>query len=178
MRYNFFGATASYNTELPVYFSASIHTLQILGMNGFPHRYTTQAHAEMEGSVKISSNGLPTLSTAPPAEFGGPGDEWSPETLLMAAVADCFVLSFRAIAQASQLSWQHLDCHVEGSLNQIEQAVRFTELIITAKLYINVDSDTRKVKRLLEKAKQTCFITNSLVAESRLEAEVVFTRIP
>jgi len=57
-------------------------------MHPYPHLYTVQASASPEGDVPLACAGLPTLTTAPPAEFDGPGDRWSPETLLVGAVAD------------------------------------------------------------------------------------------
>ena len=59
-------------------------------------RATAHASSSGDGDVALSGDGLPAIATAPPAEFGGPGDRWSPETLLAAAVADCFVLGFRS----------------------------------------------------------------------------------
>jgi organic hydroperoxide reductase OsmC/OhrA len=70
-------------------------------MHPLPHHYNVSIRAGEEGSVEITSPGLSTLVSAPPVEFGGPGDLWSPETLIVAAVADCFVFTFRAIAAAS-----------------------------------------------------------------------------
>ena len=70
-------------------------------MEELPHHYIVSSSASSEGSVLVEAVGLPSLETAPPAEFGGPGDKWSPESLLVAAVADCFILTFRAIARAS-----------------------------------------------------------------------------
>ena len=54
-------------------------------MDTYPHHYKVQAAAKTEGSVALASERLPKLSSAPPLQFGGPGDQWSPETLLVAA---------------------------------------------------------------------------------------------
>ena len=43
--------------------------------------------------------GVRVIESAPPKEFDGPGDQWSPEQLLTAAVADCFVLNFRTMTR-------------------------------------------------------------------------------
>ena len=72
-------------------------------MQDFPHHYSAFARAQEQGEIELGGDGLAPLQSAPPAEFGGPGDLWSPETLLVAAVADCFALTFRAIARASKL---------------------------------------------------------------------------
>ena len=62
-------------------------------MQAFPHHYAVVATADMHSDVALEGKGLPPIASAPPTEFGGPGDRWSPETLLVAAVADCFVLT-------------------------------------------------------------------------------------
>jgi len=64
-------------------------------MQPFPHRYSASATAGPEGYVLLNADGLPPLISEPPVEFDGPGDRWSPETLVVGAVADCFVLTFR-----------------------------------------------------------------------------------
>ena len=141
-------------------------------MQDFPHHYRVAASAEHEGNVEISSDGVAALESAPPAEFGGPGDQWSPESLLVAAVADCFVLSFRAIARASKLEWSSLHCNVIGTLDRVERKAQFTGFEVTAELVVPAGTDEAKAQRLLEKAEDACLITNSLIAESHLEATV------
>ncbi|MGH0029303.1 MAG: OsmC family protein [Myxococcota bacterium] len=141
-------------------------------MQDLPHRYSVSALADTEGDVDLESEALPSLVSAPPAEFGGPGGRWSPETLLVAAVADCFVLTFRAIARASKLPWVSLRCEVEGTLDRVERVTRFTEFRVRASLRVPPDVDEERAQRLLARAEQTCLITNSLVAESHLSASV------
>ena len=97
-------------------------------MHPYPHIYTVQASSMPEGDVPVSSAGLPVLATAPPAEFDGPGDRWSPETLLCAAVADCFLLSFRGVARAQKLPWTSLQCEVQGTLDRVDGKTRFTHI--------------------------------------------------
>lgn len=77
-------------------------------MQDYPHHYKVVAVSATDENVKLGSEGLCEISSAPPKEFGGVGDKWSPETLLVAAVAGCFVLSYKAIASASKLSWVSL----------------------------------------------------------------------
>jgi organic hydroperoxide reductase OsmC/OhrA len=79
-------------------------------MQDLPHIYRVSASAEGAANVILSADGLPDLETAGPPEFGGPGDVWSPETMLVGAIVDCFVLSFRAIARTAKLEWLTLEC--------------------------------------------------------------------
>ena len=137
-----------------------------------PHIYSVNASALLEGDVEITSEGLEDLKTAPPAEFGGSGNRWSPETLLVASVVDCFVLTFRAIARASSLEWNGLHCSAEGKLDRVEHVTRFTGLELSASLTIPAGSDAAKAARLLDKAKSSCLITNSLAFPVALESRV------
>jgi len=141
-------------------------------MQDFPHRYSVAALARVEGEVTLESAGLAGLASAPPSEFGGPGDRWSPETLLVAAVADCFVLSFRAVARASKLDWVSLRCEVEGTLNRVERVTQFTAFIVRASLQVPPGTDPDRARGLLEKAEKICLISNSLKAAPHLEAKV------
>lgn len=141
-------------------------------MQKLPHHYKVTASAGSEGDVRLAGDGLDTLPSAPSAEFDGPGDRWSPETLLVAAVADCFILSFRAIARASRLSWTSLSCEVSGTLERSEGKTKFTEFVIQATLDVPQEVDEQRAYRILEKAEESCLITNSLLGATHLKATV------
>ena len=142
-------------------------------MQDLPHHYHVSASAENEGNVTLKADDLPQLVTAPPAEFGGPGDQWSPETLLVGAIADCFILTFRAIARASKLEWTNLECSAEGVLDRIERVTRFTDVTVRATLTVPAGTDVDKARRLLEKSEDACLVTRSMLVETHLEAEVI-----
>lgn len=141
-------------------------------MHPYPHRYTVAAHCATSGSVTLRSPGLADLPSAPPAEFDGPGDQWSPETLLCAAVADCFNLSFRAVAIASKFGWESLECEVVGTLDRVERVSQFTRFDLHATLRVPAGTDPARAQQLLEKAKQVCLISNSLKGEFHLETRI------
>jgi organic hydroperoxide reductase OsmC/OhrA len=141
-------------------------------MQPYPHRYLVDAAMRPAASVVLSAPGLPPLETAPPVEFGGPGDRWSPETLLVGAAADCFSLTFRAIATASKLPWTALRCGAEGELDRVDGVTRFTRLRIHARLTLAEGGDREKARRLLEKAEKACLVMNSLALASELVCEV------
>ena len=128
--------------------------------------------ARSEGEVTLESERLASLVSAPPTEFGGPGNRWSPETLLVAAHSDCFVLSFRAVAEASKLSWVSLRCQVEGTLDRVERVTQFTAFVVRASLTVPAGTDVERARGLLEKAEKVCLIANSLKAKATLEADV------
>jgi organic hydroperoxide reductase OsmC/OhrA len=141
-------------------------------MHEFPHHYAVQASASFDSTVGLDSPGLARIETAGPAEFGGPGDLWSPETLLVGAVADCFILSFRAIARKSRFDWNSLVCEVVGDLDRVDGVTQFTGFDVRAVLEIPPESEHSRAVRLLETAERHCLITNSLKAGTHLDADV------
>ncbi len=138
-----------------------------------PHQYAASATAQTQGDVTLSVDHAPSIDSDAPKEFGGPGDKWSPEDLMVAAIADCFVLSFRAIAAMSKFEWVDLSCEVSGTLDKVDRAIQFTAFDVRAKLTIPSGADENRARRLLEKAEAACFITNTLKVDPHLHAEVV-----
>lgn len=143
-------------------------------MKSLPHQYQASAIAGPEGEVSLVSEGLDAFASAPPIEFGGPGDRWSPETLLAAAIADCFILTFRAVASVMKLTWTALHCNVEGTLDHAEGKIRFTEFMVRVKLQVPPGTDKARAEVLLQKAKEGCFIANSLSARVSFEMTITF----
>lgn len=141
-------------------------------MHPFPHRYVVSAVVRPDGDVPLSTDGVRIIESAPPKEFGGPGNQWSPEGLLTAAVADCFVLGFRAIASASKYAWINLAARTEGTLDRVDGKMRFTAFTTHAKLQLPAGADIERGKKLLEKAELTCLVANSLSAERHLTTDV------
>ena len=142
-------------------------------MQDFPHYYRCVATAnEDQSRVRVSSQGLEDLTTDVPREFGGPGDHWSPEALLIAAVADCFVLTFRAMATPSQITWYALDCDATGTLERVNRSTKFTNIQLSVRISIPDDMEEDKVLRVLKKTEETCLITNSLNATVGLSTDI------
>jgi peroxiredoxin-like protein len=138
-------------------------------MQALPHHYRVQAQGGQQGSVRVLADSLDAIETSPPPEFGGPGGEWSPETLLVAAVADCYVLSFRAVARASRLEWHSLDVDVDGVLDRVDGITRFTHFTLRPRLRLAEGASETLARTVLDKAKRSCLISNSLTAAATLE---------
>jgi len=141
-------------------------------MQGFPHHYLVSATGGTAGDVVVSGEGLPDLDTQGPPQFGGPEGIWSPETMLAGAVANCFILSFRAIARASKFEWASLQVDVDGVLERPERTTFFTAFNIHAVLDVPEGVKVEMAERLLEKAEKICLITASLKSEIVLTTEI------
>jgi organic hydroperoxide reductase OsmC/OhrA len=141
-------------------------------MHPFPHHYRAQARASASGRVTVGADGLPEIDTHAPPEFGGPAGYWSPETLLVAAIADCFLLSFRASARASKLPWLSLTVDVDGVLDEVEGRTQFTRFTLSPRLAIAPGTSETLARGVLHHAKRMCLITNSLSGTTELATTV------
>jgi uncharacterized OsmC-like protein len=137
-----------------------------------PHRYSVTSVAEPNVHVRLNSAGLAELTSEPPREFGGPGCFWSPETLLLAAVADCFTLTFRAAAQAHHLPWTRMQCTAQGIVDRKDGPTRFTKIHLSVLLTIPVATDNDRARTILEKTERNCLVANSLKSQRTLETAV------
>ena len=145
-------------------------------MREFPHHYAAVATGGPDGDIQLDSGRLAALRSAAPAEFDGPGDRWSPETLMTAAVADCFVLTFRGIARFSQLPWLALRCEASGTLDRVDRVTQFTAFSLRASLRVPAGTNVDQARRLLARAEEGCLISRSLKAHVQLVADVVVDR--
>lgn len=142
-------------------------------MHPYPHVYQVSATGAPLGDVMVSSPQLPDIVTAPPPQFDGPGGRWTPENLLCAAVADCFILTFRSLARAARFEWVQLDCRVEGTLERVDGQTRFTRFLTIATLAVQPGNDHGKGRELLERAEQVCLIANSLLGVRTLQVQII-----
>lgn len=141
-------------------------------MQEFPHHYAVAAKGSPNSRVTLSSPGLVPLESTAPPEFGGPEGNWSPETLLVASIVDCFILTFTAIAKASQFEWLELSCSADGQLDKVERVTRFTHFNLVATLSLPDGAQPEKAERLLQMAEKNCLVTNSLSAQVHLETRI------
>jgi len=141
-------------------------------MHPYPHTYTASAAGDALGLVAVTSTELPRLETAAPPEFDGPGGVWSPETLLCASLADCFILTFRALSRVARFNWLRLECRVEGKLERVERTPQFTQFKTFASLVVPPEADVSTARKLLEQAEHGCLIANSVRGSRTLEAQV------
>lgn len=141
-------------------------------MHPFPHRYVVSSTATPEGDILLTSEGIPSLPTVTPPEFDGPGGLWSPETLLVAAVADCFLLTFRGIARASSMPWVSVAVTCEGTLERPDRVTQFTRFDLHATVVLPAEVSEDQARRLLTRAEETCLITRSLKGETHLHIDV------
>ena len=143
-------------------------------MKPLPHHYHVQLTGGPTGHATLGADGgIPDLASAPPLDFGGPGDAWSPEHLFLAAIESCLLFTLRAVAAASKLEFTSLEVKGEGVLNKQDGVLRFTEVVLRPRLVLGPGGDREKALRMLEKSERACLVSASISTPVRLEPEIV-----
>ncbi len=141
-------------------------------MQPLPHQYHVGASAHADEYIQVSEPQLQPISVAPPADFDGPGDQWSPEHLLMSSVASCLISTFKAIATISKLEWSDISCDTTGTLDRVERKMQFTEIHNRVSLTISDEANREKAEKLLHKAEENCLVANTLSAQQHLSVDI------
>jgi peroxiredoxin-like protein len=123
------------------------------------------------GIAKSDSTPNAIHFTAPP-EFGGLEGRWTPEDLLMTAVASCFTTTFHAIAGYSKFEYTDLAVEAEGTVRKTDSGYCFSEIILRPTLTIPNEEQRERAAALMEKAKALCLVSRALAVEPRFEATV------
>ena len=138
------------------------------------YRYKVNGHwtGGRTGSISPEGVQLPVFFSAP-VEFGGEPGHWTPEHMLSAAVASCYLATFDAIAHASMLKFLDLELTVEGTLMRDSEGWRFSEIEIRPTLTLEDTGDSDRALRLLQKAERVCLIARSVAARISVHPEIL-----
>jgi peroxiredoxin-like protein len=142
-------------------------------MKPLPHTYRVDLAGGPAGYGHVESDALPHIRIAPPPEYGGPGDAWTPEHLMIAAVDACFLFTFRAVSAAEHVFFEYLELASEGTVDRRDGKTRFTEIVLKPRVMIGPDTDPHQIARLMKKAERACLVTSSLETVVRVEPEIV-----
>ncbi|MFD2518973.1 OsmC family protein [Salinimicrobium flavum] len=139
------------------------------------HYYHVDLEWITDRKGKISSTVLDTtIEVATPPEFpkGMPG-LWSPEHLFTAAVNSCFMTTFLAIAENSNLDFKSITVPAKGKLDKIDGKFAMSEVVLEPVLTILNEEDREKAEKILHKVERACLITNSLKTEVFLKPSIL-----
>ncbi|MGA2333969.1 MAG: OsmC family protein [Terriglobales bacterium] len=137
---------------------------------GDVHRFRVVAWwASGRTGIAKSNSALNAIHfTAPPA-FGGLEGRWTPEDLLLCAVASCYTTTFRALAEYSKFEYTDLQVEAESVISKGAGGYSFGEVAIRANLTIPQEEDRARASKLLLKAKEVCLVSRALSVEPKFE---------
>ena len=135
--------------------------------------YETEIEWKGEKHGDIRSGSVPPIGVGAPPEFKGREGDWSPEHLFVASLNTCYMLTFLAIAEFSKVSILSYSSTARGKLEKIEGSTyRVTEVVVKPRVVIASANDLARMPRILEKAKENCFVSNSIKSAIKIEPEI------
>lgn len=132
----------------------------------FPHHY----RVELDGRVLAAPPRAPIAGGAPP-QFGGKDVWWSPEELLLGAVALCLMTTFQALATRAGVAVRAYSSQVEGVLDKTAAGLTFTSIRVQVAIVVDADAVAR-AETLIHSAEKHCIVSNSLKTPPTVEASI------
>jgi organic hydroperoxide reductase OsmC/OhrA len=126
----------------------------------FPHHYDVRFEAQGRDGWLTSGPRRPIEGGAP-AEFDGRGDVWSPEHLLLSALALCHFTTFQAFARKARLDVIDYEVKANGELSKTAEGLGFTRLALDVVVQVR-PGDAPRAEELLGAAKKHCLVANTL----------------
>ncbi|MGA7473940.1 MAG: OsmC family protein [Candidatus Sulfotelmatobacter sp.] len=114
--------------------------------------------------------------TSPPA-LGGMDGRWTPEDLLLGAIASSYTTTFRMLAENAKFEHTDLQVEVEGVLKNAATGYSFAEIHVRANLMIADEAERARAVKLLHMAKSLCVVSRALAIQQIFEP-VVAVAVP
>ena len=109
--------------------------------------------------------------TAPPNFYGIEG-RWTPEDLLLSAIASCFVTTFFALASYASFKYTDFEVEAEGAFSKVDSGYKFREIVLRPRLQVEREEDEVAALKLFENAKLLCLISRAILTPIRVEVRV------
>ena len=133
--------------------------------------YTYEVDVNWSGGPTgtIASEGLPLIDVSAPPEFHGEPGRWTPEHLLAASVASCFMSTFMAVARFQKAEVHGFRMRAFARMEKLPaEGYRFTEITLVPEITV-AQQDVEKFLKIIEKAEKGCFVSKSLRATVQVE---------
>jgi organic hydroperoxide reductase OsmC/OhrA len=141
--------------------------------------YETEIDWQGDKNLQLASGTLPAIAAGAPPEFKGREGLWSPEHLFVASFNSCYMLTLLAIAEFSKVAIASFSSVAKGKLEKVAGGgYQITEIVVRPRIVIASASDLGRMPRILEKAKENCFVSNSIKSAIRIEPEIFHRQTP
>jgi organic hydroperoxide reductase OsmC/OhrA len=136
------------------------------------HAYRVDAWwASGRSGIAKSDSAPNAIHFTAPTEFGGLEGCWTPEELLLAALAGCLTTTLRAIAGV-QFSLTDLQVEANGIVRKAASGYSFSEIVVRPTLKIADLSEREQALQILKRAESLCLVARALATPLRFEPEI------
>jgi len=146
------------------------------------HTYESQLSWRGATSVGYESYERTHHVVVPPAEselvlssdpaFHGDATLLNPEQLLLASASSCQLLGFLALAARSRIDVLAYHDAADAVMPEEQTAMRITRITLKPHIVVDAGTDLDRVRRLVGRAHDGCFIANTLNAEIVIEPTI------
>jgi len=120
-----------------------------------------------------------TIHFSEAAELGGLEGRWTPEQLLLCALAGCFTTTFHDVARSAKFEFTDLEVEIEGSVRRSRtNGTSFNEILIRPRLTVHSDELREAGLSLLRRTKAACLISRAITIPQTLEPTVDTDKVP
>jgi organic hydroperoxide reductase OsmC/OhrA len=133
----------------------------------------TSGYRDYDRSVTIGVEGKPDLLASADKPFRGDPARWDPEDLLVAALAECHLLSYLHACTLAGVIVVGYEDEATGTMVVEGMAGRFLEVVLHPRVVVAEESMVDAATAAHENAHEWCFIANSVNFPVRYEPTVV-----
>jgi peroxiredoxin-like protein len=137
------------------------------------HQYRVVAWwASARTGTAKSDSASNAIHFAAPLQFGGVEGRWTPEDLLLSAVASCYTTTFRALAERSKFEYADLEVEAQGTVNKADSGYRFAGIAMRPNLTLWSEEGRERALILLRKAEALCLVSRALSIAPTFECRI------
>ncbi len=134
----------------------------------------TSGYRDYSRNHTIATDGRPELLGSADPTFRGDRERWNPEQLLLAALAQCHMLSYLHVCVAEGVVVTAYVDSAEASMDvERDGSGRFTEAVLRPTVTITDGSMKDAAERAHHRANELCFIANSVSFPVRHEPRTI-----
>ena len=122
----------------------------------------TSGYRDYSRDLTLSAVGKPELLGSADRAFRGDAARWNPEELLVAALAQCHLLSYLHMAVTHGVTVTAYDDSPVGTLAQEGVGGRFTRVLLRPRVTITDPDQVELATRIHRDASEACFIASSV----------------
>jgi len=115
---------------------------------------------EKEGRLRAGGN--PEICVATPPDFGGPHNNWSPEQLLISAVAGCLMTSALYYLEKAGVGLRSYISNAIGTVDKTPEGLAFTRVRVEISITVADASHVEKARKAAARAEKSCPISRAL----------------
>jgi len=126
----------------------------------------TASVKSVEGKQWQSEANTQKVTVSPPKEFGGEANTASPEHLYALSLLNCYIATVKVIARKSNYDLGELSATIHVDLDTSKETP-----LSNAHIILKPEKNTKKFKHVMRKAKEHCYVHQSVHTDITITCE-------